>query len=131
VRGVRAPTARSAERRQRITDTNEIRRDLQDTVRQRNEEYEAALRMLSQGRFHDARTVLYRIAADDPKTKKYRLQMHYAWGLEHEDSGNFDEARRELERALAIDPQFKRAHEAIDRLPSGKKDGFFKKFFGR
>jgi tetratricopeptide (TPR) repeat protein len=110
----------------------DIAAGLQDTVRRRNDEYEMALRMLTQGRYHDARVVFHKIAAEEPQTKKYRVQLHYAWGLEHEDAGKFDDARREYERALAVDPEFKRAHEALDKLPGDKKGGgFFKKLFGR
>jgi tetratricopeptide (TPR) repeat protein len=126
--GVRPQTKRS----QHPTDANELGKGLQDTVRRNHEEYEAALRLLTQGRYADARTVFHRIAAADPKTKKFRVQMHYAWGLEHEDGGDFEAARKEYERALSVDPQFKRAHEALDKLPGGKKgSGFLKKFFGR
>jgi curved DNA-binding protein CbpA len=110
-------------------------RDLQaaqDTARKRNEEYEAALKLLSQGRYADARVVFHRIAAAEPQTKKYRVQLHYAWGLEHEDAGRIDDARKEFERALAVDPACKRAIEALDRLPNDKKGGgLFKKLFGR
>jgi len=103
-----------------------------DTLQRRNEEYEMALKMITQGRYKDARTLFHKVAAEDPKTKKYRVQMHFSWGLEHEDGGRFDEARKEFERALNIDPEFKRAHEALDRLPQNKKgSGFFSKIFGR
>ncbi|RMH40354.1 MAG: tetratricopeptide repeat protein [Deltaproteobacteria bacterium] len=104
---------------------------LQDTVRRRAEAYEQALAQLAAGRYADARRALHRIAAEEPQTKKYRVQMHYAWGLEHEEAGRIEEARREFERALALDPEYKRAHEALDRLPPDKKGGLFKKFFGR
>ncbi len=101
----------------------------QDSVRARNEEYETALRMLTRGQYKQARELLQKVAVQDPKTKKYRVQLHYAWGLEHEEAGAYDEARAELQRAINADPTFKRAHEALDKLP-GKK-GFFSKLFGR
>ncbi len=103
-----------------------------DTLRRRTDEYEMALKMITQGRYKDARTLFHKVAVEDPKTKKYRVQMHYSWGLEHEDDGHVDKARKEFERALTIDPEFKRAHEALDRLPQDKKgSGFFSKIFGR
>ncbi len=110
----------------------EIANGLNDTLRRRNDDYEMALKMITRGRYKDARTLFHKVAVEDPKTKKYRVQMHFSWGLEHEDDGQFDQARKEFERALSIDPEFKRAHEAIDRLPQDKKgSGFFSKIFGR
>lgn len=111
------------------TDSRELEANLRDTVRARNEAFERALELTVRGRFADARGLLQQIAAADPKTKKFRLHMHYVWGLEHEEAGRFDDARAELQRAITIDPEFRRAHEALDRLP-GKK-GIFSKLFGR
>lgn len=110
----------------------EIAGGINDTVGRRNEDYEMGLKMIAQGRYKAARTLFHKVAAEDPKTRKYRIQMHFSWGLEHEDGARFDEARKEFERALNIDPEFKRAHEALDRLPRDKKgSGFFSKIFGR
>jgi tetratricopeptide (TPR) repeat protein len=122
--------ARGSTRRE-LADTSAIQQAAQNTKQRANEAYEHALKLLSVGRLGEARKALHQLAAEQPQTKKYRVQMHYAWGLEHEEAGRLDDARAELERALALDGEFKRAHEALDRLPGPKKGKFFSKIFGR
>jgi curved DNA-binding protein CbpA len=102
---------------------------LRDTVRKRSEEFELALKLSRDGRLTEARQRLQKIAAEDPQNKKFRVHMHYLWGLEHEEAGQIENARAELLRVVKLDPEFKRAHEALDRLP-GKKS-IFSKLFGR
>jgi hypothetical protein len=118
-------------RAQRPSDTDAPAASLDRTFRERDDEYEQALKLAAKGDFEPARKLFHKIAAEDPKTKKYRLQLHYTWGLEHEHAGRFDDARVELQRAIQLDPMFRRAHEALDRLPGSKKPGLLSKLFGK
>jgi len=107
-----------------------VKAKVTDTIRQRNEKFETALRLNHAGKHEEARKLLQQVAVEEPKEKKYRVYLHYVWATEHEAAERYEDARAEYRRALNIDPGFKRAHEALGRLETDKK-GFFKKLFSR
>ncbi len=104
--------------------------DLLDQVRTRPQRLEDAINHLRKGRFRQAREALHQIAAEDPQNKRVRTHLHFAWGMEHRETGNLEEAARELERALKLDPTFAEAEKALRELGKAKR-GLFSKIFGR
>ena len=74
------------------------------------------MKALAVGRYREARETLHQIATEEPQEKRYRVQLHYAWGLEHQSQGRSDLAVRELERALTLDPTCREAKDALAAL---------------
>jgi tetratricopeptide (TPR) repeat protein len=105
---------------------------LLEAAKTRTRRFDDAQISMAQGRYREAREALQRLAAEDPATKKFRVQLHLATGLEHRAAARFDEAIRELERAVALDPECADAAEALRRLQEQKRSGgFLSKLFGR
>jgi hypothetical protein len=103
-----------------------------EAAKTRAKRFEDAQVSMVQGRYRDAKEILQKLAAEDPATKKFRVQLHLATGLEHKGANRSDEAIRELERAVALDPECTDAAEALRKLQEQKKSGgFLSKFFGR
>ncbi len=70
---------------------------------------------------------------EDPASKRYRVQLHHAWGLEHLADGKPAEAQRELERALALEPESAEIKAALAKAQEQQKKpgGILGKLFGR
>ncbi|MBI4508983.1 MAG: DnaJ domain-containing protein [Deltaproteobacteria bacterium] len=103
-----------------------------EAARTRSQRFEDALKTLAQGNFKAAREALHRIAAEDPHSKRYRVQLHYAWGMEHKIEGRAEAAVREFERAVALDPEFADAASELKKLQEQKKGtSILSKLFGR
>jgi curved DNA-binding protein CbpA len=131
--GAPEPPRRPLPRPPRGLPAPQPKRDVQDLleqVRTRPQRTEDALQHLRKGRFRQAREALHQIAAEDTQNKRVRTYLHFAWGMEHRESGNLDEAARELERALKLDPSFAEAEKALRELGKARK-GIFSKIFGR
>ncbi len=120
-----------ATQRPRPKSVQDLTSAIRGTERKRNEQYANALKMLAAGMTREAREAFQQLAVADPREKKYRLQFHYCLGLEHEEAGNVEEARAEFQRAINVDDTFRRAHEALDRLPKPKKKSRLSKLLGR
>jgi tetratricopeptide (TPR) repeat protein len=97
--------------------------------------FDEAVALVSRGKYREAREAFYKIAMEDPQSKRYRVQLHYAWGLEHLADGKPAEAHRELERALALEPESHDIKSAIARVKDLEKDkkpgGILGKLFGK
>lgn len=104
---------------------------LLEAARTRQTRFEDAVRLMAKGRYREAREALFHIAAEDPQKKRYRAQLHLAWGLEHLADGKPEEAQRELERALGLEPDNAEIREAMRKAQGEKKSGIFGKLFGR
>jgi hypothetical protein len=104
-----------------------------EAARTRTTRFEEAQQLILKGQFKAAREALFAIAAEDAQSKRYRVQLHYAWGLEHFSDGRLDEAQRELERCLTLDPEHADAQGALKKVAEQKKKsgGIFGKLFGR
>lgn len=103
-----------------------------ESVRTRGQRLDDALALLARGKYREAREALFQIAAEDPQSKRTRVQLHLAWGLEHLSESRPAEAQRELERAVALDPECQEAQQALRKAQEQqKKGGLFGKLFGR
>jgi Tfp pilus assembly protein PilF len=103
-----------------------------DQARTRGQRFDDAVLLIRQGQYKQAREALYKIAMEDPQNKRYRVQMHLAWGMEHLGEGRAPEGQRELERALTLDPNCSDARDALKKLQDAqKKPGLFGKLFGK
>ena len=102
---------------------------LLESARTRGQRFEEALRLLAQGIYHEAREALHKITAEDPQSRRYRVALHLAWGLEYREAGDRDKAIRELERAVALDPECTEAVDALRKLQE-KRGGILGKLFG-
>jgi hypothetical protein len=103
-----------------------------EQARTRALRFEEAQRLLSHGSYREAREAFHKIAAEDPQSKRYRVYLHYAWGLEHRAAGKIEEAVKELERAVALEPEFADAKKDLEKTKDSKKSGgIFSKLFGR
>ena len=105
-------------------------RALLDEARTRGQRFEQAARHIARGNYTQARELLTKLVAEDPQSRRFRLKLLYATGLEHRDAGRFDEAVRELERAAALENEPGEATEALKKLQAERK-GLFGKLFGR
>lgn len=104
---------------------------LVEEAKGREKRYALARTMLQEGRYREAREALLRLATEEPGTRKFRVTLHLAWGLEHRHEGRADDAARELERALALEPDNAEAAEALRKLEADRKRGLFTKTSGR
>jgi Tfp pilus assembly protein PilF len=103
-----------------------------DAAKTRTQRFEDALKQLRDGQHREAREALYKIASEDPHTRKFRVYLSLAWGMEHRAAKRLDDAERELERALSLDPDFKEAADELDKVREERgKGGIFSKLFGR
>ena len=104
-----------------------------DAARTRGQRFEEAVHLLVHGKYREAREAFYKIAMEDPQSKRYRIQLHYAWGLEHLADGKPAEAQRELERALALEPENHDIKSALAKAQEQlkKPSGILGKLFGR
>jgi predicted Zn-dependent protease len=104
-----------------------------DAARTRGQRFEEAIHLLVHGKYREAREAFYKIAMEDPQSKRYRIQLHYAWGLEHLADGKPAEAQRELERALALEPENHDIKSALGKAQEQlkKPSGILGKLFGR
>jgi predicted Zn-dependent protease len=109
-----------------------------EAARTRGQRFDDAVALISRGKYREAREAFYKIAMEDPQAKRYRVQLHYAWGLEHLADGKPAEAQRELERALALEPESTDIRSALARVKDAEKaekdkkpSGILGKLFGR
>src|SRR5206468_1182185 len=103
-----------------------------DAARTRTQRFEEALRLMTLGQYRQAREALFKIAAEDPQNKKYRVQLYLAWGMEHKTEKRTEDAIRELERAVSLEPTCTDAMEELQKLhDQQKKGGILSKLFGR
>jgi curved DNA-binding protein CbpA len=111
-----------------------------EAARTRTQRFEDALALLGRGKYREAREALYKIAMEDPQSKRYRVQLHHAWGLEHLADGKLAEAQRELERALGMEPESAEIKAALAKLKDEtqalnqkkrQQSGILGKLFGR
>jgi curved DNA-binding protein CbpA len=108
-------------------------RALFEEVRTRSQRYDQAMAVLGEGKAGEARRLLQILVMEDPRSRKIRASMHYAWALECHGAGRTDEAVREIDRALALAPDdadLPRVAQGIrDRRDLGRR--VFHKAFGR
>ncbi len=105
-----------------------------EAARTRGQRFDEAVALLARGKYKQAREAFYKIAMEDPQGKRYRVQLHLAWGLEHMTDGKPAEAQRELERAVALDPECAEAKTALAKAQEQQKKpsgGILGKLFGR
>jgi len=104
-----------------------------ELARTRGQRFDDAVALLSRGKYREAREAFYKIAMEDPQSRRYRAQLHFAWGMEHLADGKAAEAQRELERALALENE---SHDIKAGLAKAqelqkKPSGILGKLFGR
>ena len=104
--------------------------DTEERVARQEDEFELALSLAERDLWSDARDAFQKLAVSNPKVKKYRLHLHYAWGREHEAAHRTDQAKAEFRRALTVDPTFERAKLALDALSETKR-GLLARLFKR
>jgi tetratricopeptide (TPR) repeat protein len=103
-----------------------------EQAKNRTLRFDEAHKLFVQGDYQAAREAFHKIAAEDPQTKKYRVYLSYAWGLEHRAAGRLDEAIKELERAVGLEPSHADIRKDLERTREMKKGGgLFSKLFGR
>jgi predicted Zn-dependent protease len=104
-----------------------------EAARTRGQRFDEAVALVSRGKYREAREAFYKIAMEDPQAKRYRVQLHYAWGLEHLADGKPAEGQRELERALALEPDSADIKAALAKATDQQKkpSGILGKLFGK
>lgn len=104
-----------------------------EAARTRGQRFDDAQQLMLRGKYKQAREALYEIAAEDPQSKRYKVQLHLAWGLEHQADGKLEEAQRELERTLQYEPEHSDAQAALRKVLEQRKKsgGLLGKLFGR
>jgi tetratricopeptide (TPR) repeat protein len=103
-----------------------------DAVKSRGKRFDDAVASLNSGKYQEAREAFFKLASEDPQNRRYRIQLHIAWGHEHAEAGRGEDALREYQRALNLDPTLRDVAAAVKKLEEQKKSGgIFSKFFGR
>jgi tetratricopeptide (TPR) repeat protein len=103
-----------------------------EAAKTRNLRFDEAVKQLRMGNYGVAREAFHKIASEDAQSRKYRVYLSLAQGLEHKSAKRWEEAERELERASKLDPDFKEAADELQKLREERgKGGIFSKLFGR
>ena len=105
---------------------------LLDQAKSRQGRFDDAVLLISKGRYKDARELMHKLCAEDPGSRRFRVQLHLAWGLEHLQDNRPVEARREFDRVIDVEPENADARAALARVDElQKKRGILSKLFGK
>lgn len=114
--------------------TTEQVRALLEEARTRGSRFERARSLVEDGAYGEARAIFHKLASEDPQSRRYRVRMHHAGGMEHLAAGRIEEGVRELERAAALEPENPELARAVAKAKEQRESGrggIFSKLFGR